>query len=242
MNFTTKILSILILNLTLSIPTYASKKMENLYYKADVENLNLDDIHYFSELLTVRSFLEKYPELEELDTQNCLQKGNIQIFVGKAAYIVNKPVGFFDHQHTIDEKFLSHTSGNKLSKNKEENSFKVQSAEDKSYSFQMKTYFDSDDISTLPNSRIIQAVSRAKKLDVISQSASSTVFKEFSGYTKYSKGGSTVSTFIPLKENKTLIISYTLTTVKKPYLNEKKLEESFKDEVLFQKKMIESYK
>jgi hypothetical protein len=110
------------------------------------------------------------------------------------------------------------------------------------YSYKMKTYFDSDEVSTLPHSKAVRAVAEIKKLDVISQSAASTIFREFTDFSKYTIGGSQVTTIIPLKENKTLIINYSLTAVKKYFAIENLLINNFRLESESQKQLINSFK
>jgi hypothetical protein len=231
------------INLLISVPTYAlALEQKDINFTADTKALMKGDVFYALDTLTPRNFNKKYPDLHDLDSLAILQEPNVRIVISKSAFIVEKPVGFFDHLNTIDEKFIDHVLGEQKIKKLSENSFMVSVPGENSYWYKMKTYFDSDDISTLPNSKVIRAVTQAKKLDVISQSASSTTYRELTDFSKYFIGGIQVTSYIPLKENKTLVLNYSLLAVKKYYAIEKVLKLSLKLETEAQKDLINSFK
>lgn len=238
-----KLLSVLAVNLLISVPTYAAAlEQKDINFSADTESLIKGDVFYALDVLTPGKFHKKYPELYDLDSLSILQEPNVRAVISKSAYIVEKPVGFFDHLNTVDEKFLDHVLGEQKIKKVSDHDFKVTVPGEPAYSYVMKTFFDSDDISTLPNSRVVRAVTQAKKLDVISQSASSTTYKELTKFSKYFEGGVLVTSYIPLKENKTLVLNYSLLAVKKHYALKNVLKKSLKDESVAQKALINSYK
>lgn len=237
-----KLLSVFALNLLISAPTYATAVEEkDIKFMPSTEALMKGEVHYALEVVSLDKLDQKYPDMFYLDSLSFSHEPNIKIAIAKSAYIVNKPAGFFDHLTVSDRKFLSHTMGDQEVKKLGENTFKIVVPGEGSHSYQLKSYFDSDDISTLPNSKVIRAVTQARKMDVISQSASAIIFKEMTKYTKYSVGGVQVSAFIPLKENKTMVLTYAMTGVKKFYALEKVLKKSFKEESEAQQKSINSY-
>jgi hypothetical protein len=239
-----KLLKLLsIVTLLQAAPSYAETKLQKqLNFEVDTKALYAGELHFSLAIISPESLSEKYTDLAELDSLSLVHHDNIKMVLMKSAYIVNKPVGFFDHQTMIDEKFLNHVMGEQKVKKLGENLFQISVPGEGAHQYDMRSYFDSDDISTLPNSRVIRAVTQAKKLDVISGSASSIIFKELTQYSKYSKGGIQVSSFIPLKENKTLVLSYSLNAVRKPYAMKKTLRENYAREIEAQKKLIESHK
>ena len=238
-----KLFTVLVVNLLISVPTYATAvEQKDLKFMPEIDALMKGDVHYALAIVAPDKLNEKYPDFFYLDSLAFSQEANVQLVIGKSAYIVNKPAGFFDHLHSGNENFLKHTLGEQQVKKVSENNFKITVPGSSAYSYRMKTYFDSDDISTLPNSKVIRAVTQSKKLDVISGSASATVFKELTKFSKYSVGGVIVSNYIPMKENKTLVLTYTLTAVKKFYALPAVLKRSFKEEAESQKKLINSYK
>lgn len=238
-----KLLCAFALNLLISVPTYAlAVEQKDIKFMADTESLMKGDVYYALDTLSPKKFNKKYPDLHDLDSLAILQEPNVKMVISKSAFIVEKPVGFFDHLNTTDEKFIDHVLGQQKIKKISENNFKVSVPGETGYNYNMQTFFDSDDISTLPNSKVVRAVTQARKLDVISQSASSTTYRELTKFSKYFVGGIQVSSYIPLKENKTLVLNYSLVAVKKYYALDKVLKRSLKVEAQAQKDLINSYK
>ncbi len=238
-----KLLTILVLNLLVSIPTYAKAiEMGDVKFKVDTEALYKGDVHFALDLQTPDKFHNNYPDLYDLDSLAFMQEPNVQMVISKTTYIVNKPAGFFDHLNTSDERFVKHLLKGQEVRKIADHHFKVKVSGDFSHEYKIKTFFDSDDISTLPNSKVIRAVTQAKRLDVIAQSAASTTYRELTQFSKYFVGGIQVNTYIPLKENKTLVINYSLMAVKKYYALSKVLKRSLMIEAEAQKNLINSYK
>lgn len=239
----TKLFTVIVLNLLISVPTYATAvEQKDLKFMPDIDALMKGDIQYALEVVAPDKLNEQYPDFFYLDSLAFSQEPNVQLVIGKSAYIVDKPAGFFDHTISGNENYQKHILGEQQVKKLSDNNFKVTVPGNTTYSYRMKNYFDSDDISTLPNSKVIRAVTQSKKLDVISGSATATIFKEMTKFTKYSVGGIIVNNYIPMKENKTLVLTYSLTAVKKYYALPAVLKRSFKEEAESQKKLINSYK
>jgi hypothetical protein len=238
----TKIFLVTLINMLLSIPTYAKALQQSeMKFKVSTEELMKGDLFYFFDVLTPRQLVERYPEFYDLDSLGFLQEPNVMVVVSKASYVVNKPSGFFDNEKMIDEKYIAHLMGEQKIKKLSQHAYKVMVPGEGSHSYTMKTFFDSDDMTTLPNSRVTQAVTAAKKLDIISQSSSSTVFREYSEYSKFGVGGVSFDSFIPLKEDKTIVINYKLMAVKKPFAQEKVLKTNIVNEIEAIRKLIEKF-
>jgi hypothetical protein len=236
-----KLMLIFTMNLIISAPTYANVvEQKVLNFPVKPQALMKGDIHYYFTIMTPRQLASKQPELFELDSLSLLQESGVKIVVNKSVSIVNKPVGFFDDKQMVDEKFVSHVMGDQKVKKLGPDSFKVFVPGDASYKMQL--FFDADDVSTLPNSKVIRAVTAAKKMDVISQSASTIMFTEKTLYTKYADGGVSVSSFIPMKENKTLVITYNMYALKAKFALEKVLKKSFLQEAEAVRDLQENYK
>jgi hypothetical protein len=238
-----KLLCALVINLLITSTAFALVvEQKNVQFVADTEALLKGEVHYALDVVSPGIFFKKYHDLYDLDTLSSLNEPNVKMVISKSAYIVQKPAGFFDHINTSDEKFLDHVLGEQKITKFSENSFKVIVPGESGYFYKMQTHFDSDDISTLPNSKVIRAVTQAKKLDVISQSASSTTYRELTTFSKYFASGVQVSSYIPIKENRTLVLNYSLFAVKKYYALESVLKRSLKIEVQAQKDLINSFK
>lgn len=242
MNFTFKLVLIFIISFSHAHPVSAkSVEQKDFNFKIQTEAMLKGEVHYFFKLLTPKKFVKNYPEAFELDTQGTLQENKIRIMLAKTAYIVSKPVGFFDHEHMIEEKFLSHLMGEQKIKKAGKDTITVTVPGEAGHTYKMRSFFDSDDISTLPNSRVIQAVTAARRLDVISQSASSIVLREYSDYSKFAVGATTVQSYVPLKEGKTMVISYHLMAVKKNFAIEEVMKTGFIKEIGAVQSLINSY-
>lgn len=238
-----KFFGIIAFNLLISLPTFATAiEKKDLKFMPEIEPLMKGEVHYAVDVVLPDKINEKYPDFFYLDSLGFSQEAGINLVIAKSAYIVDKPAGFFDHETTSNEKFMKHIMGEQIVKKISDGNFRVVVPGDGGYSYQVKTFYDSDDISTLPNSKVIRAVTQAKKLDVISGSASSILFRELTKFSKYSVGGVVVNSYIPMKENKTLVLSYSMTAVKKYYALPKVLKKSFREESESQKALINSYK
>ena len=200
------------------------------------------NVNYAMDVLSPTKFHKKYTELDELDSLALMQEPNVRMVLSKSAYIVDKPVGFFDHLNTVDEKFINHVLGEQKIKKSSENNFKITVPGESGYTYKMKSYFDSDDISTLPNSKVVRSVTQARKLDIISKSASSTTYKEMTKFSKYFSGGIQVSSYIPINEKKTLVLNYSLFAIKKNFALVNVLKRSLKVESEAQRDLINSFK
>jgi len=238
-----KFFIVFVINLLISSPTFArAVEKKDVHFEVDTTSLMKGEVHYALDVVSVAKLSQKYGEFYGLDSMAFIQEPKIKVVVSKSAYIVSRPVGFFDQENMVSESFISHYMGEQKVKKLPNSDYKITVPGKEGYSYKMKTYFDSDEVSTLPNSKVVRAVTQIKKLDVISQSASSTIFREYRDFSKYSVGGAQVSTIIPLKENKTLVITYSLTAVKKFYALKDLIKSNFKDEAESQMKLIESYK
>lgn len=243
LNIFSRIFLVLTLNLIISIPLYAQLvEQKELNFPIKTENLLKGEIHYFIDILSPRKLSVQYPEAFELDSLALIQESNISMVFSKSVSVVDKPVGFFDQNQMTDEKYLNHVMGEQKIKKLSPATFLITVPGDGGFNYKMQSYFDADDVSTLPNSKVIRAVTAAKKLDVISQGASSIMFQEFTNYTKFTEGGVSVSSFIPLKENKTLVITYNMWGVKNDFADKDLLKKNITTEMAAINKLMNSYK
>lgn len=231
------------LNLIISAPIYAKTvEQKNLNFPIQTAELLKGEVHYYFEILSPRKLATRHADVFELDALSLIQESNVMMLLNKSVSIIDKPVGFFDDKQMSDEKFLDHILGEQKIKKLGPASYSVTVPGETGYSYKMNSFFDADDVSTLPNSKVIRAVSAAKKLDVIAQSASTIMFIEKTNFTKYTEGGVSVSSFIPMKENKTLIITYNLWAIKKPFVLPKVLKANFLTEIEAVKELMNNYK
>lgn len=238
-----KLLFIFTLNLLVSVPLYAKVvEQKVLNFPIQTERLLSGEVHTYFTILSPRKLAVQYPELFNLDSLSLNQEEGVVLVISKSVSVVSKPVGFFDDKQMVEEKYVSHILGEQKVSKLSPDTFKITVPGSDSYSYKLQSFFDADDVSTLPNSKVIRAVTAARNLDVISKSASTIMFSEKTNYSKLVEGGVSVSSFIPLKENKTLIISYNLYAIKRKFALQKVLHQSFLNEAEAVKDLVESYK
>jgi hypothetical protein len=217
-------------------------KKTSIPFQIETDKLLKGELHYAVFLHSPKFVKDKWEWSKNFDSVALLKNKDDQILMSKFAYVVNKPIGFFDHTHLTDERFIAHLMGDQKITKISETAFKVEVPGKSAHEFKMDSYYDSDDISTLSHPKTIHAVTTMKGVDTISQSATATVFKELTGYSKFSDGAVSAAYYVPLKENKTLIITYQMHAVRKAFAKKKELEKNLVDEMAAQKQLIETYK
>lgn len=243
MNSISKLFFILAFNLIASVPIYAGmEQQKSLDFPIQTEKLMKGDVHFFTVVMTPREMSVTYPQIFEIDSLLLLQEPDAQIVLSKSVFVINKPVGFFDDKQMTDENYVKHLMGDQKVKKTSPDTFLISVPGEFSHRYKTQMFFDADDVSTLPNSKIIKAVGAVKKLDVISQGASTIMFTESSNYSDHLLGAVSATSFIPLKEEKTLVIQYHLKALKKGVLAEKEIKQGLEDEMMAKKDLMNSYK
>jgi hypothetical protein len=164
-------------------------------------------------MLSRLEVLQKHPEFREFDSLGLLRDKTGKFMISKSAFLVKKPIGFFDHRHMLDEAYIRHLAGDARVRKKNEQIFLIEN-QSAAPSYRQSNFFDSDDISTLDRGRIIHTVSAARKMDVMVQSATSSVVQELDQFSASFKGAVLLHSHIPIREDRTLIITYRLTSLK----------------------------
>ncbi|HXH31415.1 MAG TPA: hypothetical protein VNJ01_11425 [Bacteriovoracaceae bacterium] len=213
---------------------------KSLYYKINTGALMSEDIQYYYVQGTPEDLYKKIPEAFELVALPLLREKDVVVILLKSTFMVNRPAGFFDHEHMTNEKYVSHIMAGQTVR-KSGDFYKVSVPGPYGHSFQMQTFFDSDDISTLPKSKASKIVATSKKLDVIAQGASATIVNEYSDFSRHLRGGTSVISYMSLKENKTLVVYYKMMVLKRNYADSKTIRESFLTELTVLKKQIDSF-
>lgn len=232
----------LLLTLTGTSFSQEISKKTSIPFNIETDKLLKGEVHYALFLHSPAKVKEKWEWSQKFDSVALLKGKDSAIVVSKFAYVVNKPIGFFDHTHLSDERYIAHIMGDQKVSKIDENSYKVNVAGKYAHTFNLDSYYDSDDVSTLSHPKSIHAVTTMKGVDTISQSATATVFREMTGYTNFAEGAVSASYYVPLKENKTLIITYQMHGVKKKFANKKVLEKNLVEEALAQKALLESFR
>jgi hypothetical protein len=232
-----------ILALLISFGTFAaSVKQKDLNFIVRGEELLKGDVVYSVDLMT-RPELEKFlPDFIDLDTTGFTKPKSAKLLVSKAAYVVNKPAGFFDQDKAVNLDYLNYVLGEQKVTTLDDRTFKVVIPGKTPQSYKLRTHFDSDDISSTANSRAIRAITAAKKMDIQVQGAQTIIVREMWDFSKGSHGAIHVTAYLTLTEHKTLVIDYGLLSLVPPLLARETLEESVRDEAAAQQSLINTYK
>jgi hypothetical protein len=196
----TLLLFILTLPLAPSVSAQMTERRDPVF-RIETDLLEKGEVHFSYHQVTAAQIQKHIPEFVELDGAKLLEREGATLEVTKLAYVVNKPVGFFSSTQMTDAKWLTTLLGKKVQLVKEDN-FKVESLG------KMRVYFDSDDLSSVQNSRFVHSVTQSKKLDPIALSGFSTVVL-------HSQDKVEIHNHVPFSPLKTLVISYHISVVKK---------------------------
>jgi len=222
----------------MSSPTYAKIiSQKQIDFPLQTQEILKGEVPVYFKVMSPKTIEKKYPMIAGIDTLSLRKIKNIHLKVGKAIYVVDKPVGFFNDKDLMKEEFITHYWDTKNLSREEGNAFILNKGLEK---FKLTSYFDSDDISTVSSFKISQAISAVKDLDIISKSASVIMVTEKT-FKDESLGEVFISSFIPIKENKTIVIHYSLQGIKKPFPKRANLREQFFNEIEQSMKRINSF-
>lgn len=223
--------------------TYAaSVKQKDLNFTVKGEELLKGDVYYSVDVLTKKELKKILPHFLDLDTSGFTKSKNSPLLVSKSAYVVNKAIGVFDHQKASSLRYIRHLMGDQKVTEITERTFSVEIPGGTREQYKLRTHFDSDDISATTNSRAIRAITGAKKMDIQVQAASSIIMREMWDYSRGSNGGVHVTGFVPLKENKTLVIDYGIMSLIPPLLARETIEGSISGEASAHQSLINSFR
>jgi hypothetical protein len=236
-----KLLTFILLYLMISFSVHAKfVSQESPYFPVQTNILLKGVIPYFLKLMPPQELADKFPELIKLDSLNMRKEKETLMLLAKVEYIVNKPVGFFDHEQLVDPNYVSALMKNKKVRLTDTNTFKVTS--EKGYSHRVQFFFDSENMSTLNKPAAMRAINAARSFDVISQGASMTMLTEKSSHGLYFKGEVSVSSFIAVTPEKTLVINYQLIALEKQAAKKLALKVDFLEKIQALKELQNSFK
>ncbi len=236
-----KLLTLLILLTHFS--TYAaSVKQKDLNFTVKGEDLLKGDVWYSVDVMTKKQLSKILPHFLDMDTSGFTKSKNSPLLVSKSAYVLNKPIGVFDHQKAASLRYIRHLMGEQKVSELSERTFKVDIPGGNPQHYKLRMHFDSDDISTTTNSRAIRAITGAKKMDIQVQGASSIYMREMWDFSKGSNGAVHVTAYLTLKENKTLVIDYGIMSLIPPLLARETLEGSVIGEANAHQSLINSFR
>lgn len=211
-------------------------EQKKLNYSINIEKLLAGNVLFSSKYMDPQKVLASYPEFSEIDSLNSLKAQNAKILISKTTYIVNRPLEFFDKDKMSSQIFLSSIYNGLKIRKIDENAFKVSSGE---MTYDLKTSYDSDELSTITTSQGMRAALGVRKLDHISQTGSAIVLREITNPSKFFLTSTNVLSHVALKDNKTLVINYKIMALKKSDLSKSQIKSNLLEEIMSEKENIE---
>lgn len=231
-----------LLSLVTHFPSHAEAvRQKELNFTVKGEELLKGHVAWSIELFKRGDLKSDHPEFADFDTSGFTRADDARLLASKSAYVVNKPVGFFDHDKIVNLKFLNHFLGQQKVTQMGEGLFKVEIPGSTPLTYKMRTHFDSDDISSTKDSRVIRAITAAKRMDIQVQGASSIYVREMWDYSRGAYGAIHVTACIAIMENRTLIIDYGIMSLKPPLMADETLIDSVRDEATAHQTLINSF-
>lgn len=215
-SYTARLTFFVLFNLITSLITYAKPiEQKKVNFPINLELLLKGEIPFHIFSISSQEFSKKYPDLLKFDTLSMSKQKDTFMVFSKIEYIVNRPVGLFDHEKLMDLDYVSHIFKDHKIKSIDKDTYLITTPDGDS--FKMQSFFDSENMSTLNKFKVLGAANAAREFDIISESASTMVITEKTNFPKTVAGEVSISSFIPITEHKTLVISYKLIGLKKPY-------------------------
>lgn len=164
------------------------------------------DLNYAFTSVNKDVFIKEAGPFAALRTQTGDKKKSNKFALLRAVFPIKKAVGHFDGEKFNDLNFIKKLEQNAQVKQLKDNTFLTQVSTPSKYQYFSKFHFDSDDLSSLPDSRIGRRIMELKMSDPLLQSANVIIFREMFGFTHYLNEGSEFFGFISLDETTTLVV------------------------------------
>ncbi|MBH47336.1 MAG: hypothetical protein CME71_04105 [Halobacteriovorax sp.] len=214
----------------LALFNFAQAKMiekPELNFSINYNDLAKGEIHYSFSLMNASDLPL---EIANLDTVGITQIGGSKILYNKVAYIIKKPVQFFNYQQITNlneiKRLMPHAKVSKIS----ERSFKVSTKGLFGFSYIMDMEYDSEIVSTANDAAVIEAIDRARRLDGTLGQADSTIYRHIHDFSKYSNAGISLTRHYDLNGEATLVVTTNISSVKAMFAIESIIKPSFTKE------------
>tara|TARA_R110000868_G_scaffold154736_1_gene380925 strand:+ start:42995 stop:43705 length:711 start_codon:yes stop_codon:yes gene_type:complete len=214
----------------LALFNFAQAKMvekPELNFSINYNDLAKGEIHYSFSLMNASDLPL---EIANVDTVGITQIGSSKILYNKVAYIIKKPVQFFNYQQITNlseiKRLMPHAKVSKIS----ERSFKVSTKGLFGFSYIMDMEYDSEIVSTANDAAVIEAIDRARRLDGTLGQADSTIYRHIHDFSKYSNAGISLTRHYDLNGEATLVVTTNISSVKAMFAIESIIKPSFTKE------------
>lgn len=209
---------------------------EKFHYEVRPEIFLKKQINYSLETLTYSKLVKEHTDLAEIVETIFPKIRHLNYVITKSSYLIQKPVGSESQEVFKNIDFVkSYLSAGSITR--EDHIYRVKSL-NSHLSYSHKMYFDSDDLSTLNESRIQRSINLIKKQDVISQGSHLTVIHHQNKFNADIEASLKYQMFIPIKDNLTLILNYGIIGTKLKKIKKENLKKSFEEELVSQQALL----
>ncbi len=203
-------------------------EMPALNFSVNYKALKSGEIHYAFSLIKPNQLPLELALLDDVEPSN--GPDDARILYSKVAYIVNKPVQHFNYQNVININELKRLRPNAALSQLSERSFKVKVEGLLGHEYKLDLEYDSEIVSTVNDSAIIEAIDRARRLDATLGQANSTIYRRLHDFTKYRSDGVSITRHYDLDGEATLVVTTDLSSVKTDVALENILRPTFLNE------------
>ncbi len=181
-------------------------KHSEFNFQMSTHKLKATDLHYSFISVNKETFYKEAGPFMALMNKRSSDQSNDKFVMIRAVFPIKRAVGHFDHDKFKDLDFIKKIDNTSKVKKINENTFLTQKSTPVNHQYFSKFHFDSDDLSSLPDSRIGRKITELKSTDPLLLSANATLFREMFGFTQLIKESSEFYGLIALDETTTLVV------------------------------------
>lgn len=204
--------------------TFIRKKEIN--FTIDPESIMKTGTQYSWRMMEADKFKQNFSHFLNLDGMRVLKNHKGPVVISKTVFTIEKSANYFTPEQISDEAFLRYLYPAFRVKKIEENMALFQS-QDRKFSFENSFYVDADTMTSIRNPRYFQPFILVRKLDPLSMGAFTATLQTLEHFSDHAVGGNIVTFYIPIKANKTLVLTYQLLALKNQGQNKKSLHDQF---------------
>lgn len=193
-------------------------------FKISTNKMKTGDLHYAFVTVDKEKFLKEAGPFSALMTINHPAEKS-QYALIRSVFPINKPIGSLDSEKFNDLSFIRKITGKSQLRKVREHTY----YSNKTFS---KYHFDSDDLTSIPDSKIAGKIADLRISDPLLQSANAVVFKNIYGQKDKVKEDSEFFGFISLDESKTLVVYMKMIVFPEGSIKQNALEKNMLQDVL----------
>ena len=223
---------LLLLALLSSFPTWGKPVMHPQFnFQISTNKMKASDLHYAFVSVDKEKFLKEAGPFAALFTIAHPQEKS-QYALIRSVFPIKKPMGSIDSEKFNDLSFVKNILGPVQLRKVKDNTYYLKSRDLLNDTAFIKYHFDSDDLTSIPDSKIAGKIADLRISDPLLQSANAVVFKSSYGHKGKIKEDSEFFGFISLDESKTLVVYMKMIVIPEGSIKKDALEKRMLQDVL----------